>query len=173
MMAQRVQFENATQRNSLPVTSLRRGGALVELRQSFPSKVTAVSRAVDQLTRFIATFRNADGSETDIEVALREAIVNAVIHGNQEDASKRVYVTCRCRADGETSITVRDEGRGFDSKKVPDPAETTSDLSTHGRGIHLMRSFMDEVRFEQGGTVVHMCKKSNAGSDQGPARRVQ
>lgn len=173
LMAQTVQSENATERNSLPVTPLRRGGAFVELRRSFPSKVTAIPPTVDQLMRFIAMFRNTGASEADLEIALHAAIANAVIHGNHEDLCKRVYVTCRCRADGEVSITVRDEEPGFDNGTVPDLAESASRLSIHGRGVHLMRSSMDEVRFEGGGTVVGMHKKSNAGSNQDPARRVQ
>ena len=51
-------------------------------------------------------------------MALREALANAVIHGNGENSCKRVYVRCRCYMDGEVSITVRDEGRGFDTATV-------------------------------------------------------
>jgi anti-sigma regulatory factor (Ser/Thr protein kinase) len=57
-------------------------------------------------------FRSVDGSETDIEMALHEALANAVIHGNGENSCKRVYVECRCYMDGEVAITVRDQGRG-------------------------------------------------------------
>src|SRR5438105_8912048 len=67
----------------------------VELRQSLPSRVGVVSPFVDQLMRFILNFRMADGSEVDIEMALLEALANAVIHGNGDNSGKRVYVTCR------------------------------------------------------------------------------
>jgi anti-sigma regulatory factor (Ser/Thr protein kinase) len=90
----------------------------VELRQSLPSKVAAISPFTDQLMRFILNFRSMDGGEGDIEMALHEALANAVIHGNGENSSKRVYVTCRCYMDGEVAITVRDEGKGFDSSTV-------------------------------------------------------
>ena len=103
-------------------------------------------------------FRGADDSEVDIEIALREAILNAVIHGNAEAPEKRVYVTCRCTIDGEVSITIRDEGQGFDFDTVPDPTTSDNLLSTQGRGIYLMKALMDEVSFEEGGTVVHMRK---------------
>lgn len=86
-MARTVQFGDATQRDSLAVKPLHRSGALFELRRSFSSKVTAISPAVDQLMRFFATFRNADGSEADVEIALHETITNAVIQGNKEDPS--------------------------------------------------------------------------------------
>ena len=139
-----------------------------ELRQSLPSKVEAISPFMDQLMRFILNFRRADGSETDIEMALREALANAVIHGNGENSRKRVYIVCRCYMDGEVSIAVRDEGRGFDSSAVLDPTLRENLLFTHGRGIYLMKTLMDEVSFEEGGSVVRMRKNSNSGaSSQG------
>lgn len=114
--------------------------------------------------RFILNFRSVDGGEGDIEMALREALANAVIHGNGKNPRKRVYVTCRCYMDGQVLITVRDEGRGFDSSAVPDPTFQENLLFTHGRGIYLMKTLMDEVSFEEGGAVVTMRKKSNASS---------
>jgi serine/threonine-protein kinase RsbW len=136
----------------------------VEVRQSLSSKVAAISPFADQLMRFIVNFRSADGSETDIEMALHEALANAVIHGNGENPGKRVYVDCRCYMDGEVSITVRDEGRGFDSNAVLDPTFLENLLFTHGRGIYLIKTLMDEVSFEEGGAVVMMRKKSNVNS---------
>jgi serine/threonine-protein kinase RsbW len=136
----------------------------VESKQSLPSQLPAVSPFIDRLMRFVAMFRRADDSEVDIEIALREAILNAVIHGNAEAPAKRVYVTCRCTIDGEVSITIRDEGQGFDIDAVSDPTTSDNLLSTHGRGIYLVKALMDEVSFEEGGTVVHMRKKPNAGT---------
>jgi serine/threonine-protein kinase RsbW len=133
----------------------------IELRQSLPNKVAAISPFVEQLMRFILKFRSADGTESDIEMALYEALANAVIHGNGDNSSKSVYVTCRCYMDGEVSITVRDEGKGFDSNTVPDPTFRENLLFTHGRGIYLMKALMDEVFFEENGAVVRMRKNSN------------
>lgn len=103
-----------------------------------------------------------DGSESEIEMAVREALANAVVHGNCEAPHKRVYVECRCYVKGDVSITVRDEGQGFDSSTVPDPATPENRLLTHGRGIYLMKTLMDEVSFEKAGSIVRMRKKSNA-----------
>ena len=153
-------FQDKVQAQSPTLTSQTlRSVPSVELRQSLPSQVAIISRFVDQLMRFIARFRNGDGSELDIEIALREALANAIVHGNQESPRKRVYVTCRCTTDGEVSITVEDEGQGFDSKAVLDPTTPENRLLTYGRGIHLMKTLMDEVRFERGGAVVHIRKK--------------
>jgi serine/threonine-protein kinase RsbW len=143
----------------------------VELRQSLPSQIAIISPFVDQMMHFIARFRNVDGSELNIEMALHEALVNAIVHGNQQDPRKRVSVACRCTTDGEVSITVQDEGQGFDSEAVPDPTAPENRLLTHGRGIYLMKTLMDEVRFDQGGAVVYMRKASNTGP--GVERRAQ
>jgi Histidine kinase-like ATPase domain len=67
--------------------------------------------------------------------------------------------------DGEVSITVQDEGRGFDSNAVPDPTSPENRLVELGRGIYLMKTLMDEVRFENGGALVYTRKKPNADSD--------
>ena len=138
----------------------------VELRQSLPSSAAAISPFTDQLMRFILNFRMADGSEIDIEMALHEALANAVIHGNGEGSCKSIQVTCRCYMDGEIAITVRDQGKGFNSSAAPDPTLPENLLFTHGRGIYLMKTLMDEVTFEEGGAAVMMRKKSNANSGE-------
>ena len=112
--------------------------------------------------QFISLFTRKFGAakETEeIEISLCEALANAVIHGNHEDPEKHVFVVCRCSMDGQVMITVRDEGEGFDSRAVPDPTEPQGLLLTHGRGLHIMRSLMDEVSFEEDGTVVRMRKQ--------------
>jgi serine/threonine-protein kinase RsbW len=139
-------------------------GAYAELRQRLSSEITAISPAIDQALDFIAKLRKADGSEIDIEVALGEALANAVIHGNREHSAKHVSVTCRCTQDGEVSIRVQDQGRGFDTDTIPDPTIPANRFSTSGRGIYLMKTLMDVVHFGEKGSVVHMLKRSNAES---------
>jgi serine/threonine-protein kinase RsbW len=148
----------------LPVPGTVDSVPFVELRQSLPSRIEALSPFVAQVMRFVLNFRRADGSEVEIEMALREALANAVIHGNGENSYKRVHVECRCNMDGEVSITVRDEGQGFESSTVPDPTTPENRLFTHGRGIYLMKTLMDEVSFEQNGAIVSMRKRPNASS---------
>jgi serine/threonine-protein kinase RsbW len=103
------------------------------------------------------------GDESDVEIALREALANAVLHGNRLDAEKKVQITCRIQFGGEVSIIIKDEGEGFDPNKVPDPTASVNLESEHGRGICLMRKLMDEVHFEHGGAEVHMRKGSARG----------
>jgi serine/threonine-protein kinase RsbW len=127
--------------------------------------------------RLIKKFRWVKEDEEDIEVALYEVLANAVIHGNHEGPENQVRVSCRCGTD-EISIIVRDEGQGFDIGAVPDPTAPENISSTHGRGIYLMRTLMDEVHFEEGGTVVYMRKSGgenpshgeNGGEDNGTQR---
>jgi anti-sigma regulatory factor (Ser/Thr protein kinase) len=99
---------------------------------------------------------SAEG-ESDVEIALREALANAIIHGNHENPGKHVHVFCRCEP-SEISIAVKDEGRGFDLNKIADPTAPENHGSIHGRGIYLMKALMDDVRFEEGGVVVRMRK---------------
>src|SRR5215475_15105662 len=77
--------------------------SFVAVRNTLPSDVDMVSPFVDQLMRFISRSRVADEDNFEIELALREAIVNAIVHGNRQDPRKRVYINCRCMADGEVS----------------------------------------------------------------------
>jgi len=168
-MAQNFQMEIAAMAHTQSPSLLPRNAhssPFIELRQSLPSKVAVITPFADQLMNFILRFRSADGTEAYIEMALHEALANAVIHGNGENSCKRIYVECRCYLDGEVSITVRDEGKGFDSRTVLDPTRLENLLFTHGRGIYLMKTLMDEVSFEEGGSVVRMRKNSNLGATE-------
>jgi serine/threonine-protein kinase RsbW len=89
------------------------GGPCIELERSLPSEVAAISRFVDRLMVLLRKCGCVPGGESDVEIALREALANAIIHGNHENPRKHVHVTCRCESD-EVSIAVKDEGRGFD-----------------------------------------------------------
>ena len=104
-------------------------GDFAEFKYSLPSIVAVVSRVVDALVARISSLRVDEGAKGDIEIALQEALLNAVVHGNKQDPYKRVYATVRCGPDGEVKITVRDEGAGFDVASVPDP--TTHSTCCH------------------------------------------
>ena len=94
-----------------------------------------------------------DGREAAFQISVREALANAVSHGNRHDASKKVYVQYTCEPDGSLSIVIRDEGDGFNPNDVPIPKNMGEDSR---RGIHLMTSCMDEVQFRRNGTEVYM-----------------
>ena len=132
-------------------------GPHIDLECSLPSEVTAISPFVDKLMLLLRNCSCVPDGVSDVEIALREALTNAIVHGNHEDRRKHVHVTCRCEPD-EVSIAVKDEGNGFGINSVPDPTAPENITSVHGRGIHVMKALMDEVRFEEGGVVVHMRK---------------
>jgi serine/threonine-protein kinase RsbW len=135
------------------------GGPCIDLERSLPSEVAAISPFVDKLILLIRRCGCVPEGESDVEIALREALANAIIHGNHENPRKRVYVRFRCKPD-EVSIAVKDEGPGFDINKVADPTAPENIGSIHGRGIYLMKALMDEVRFEENGVVVQMRKSA-------------
>ncbi|MDT5062075.1 MAG: serine/threonine-protein kinase RsbW [Acidobacteriota bacterium] len=96
-----------------------------------------------------------------IDMAVREAVTNAVLHGNHQDEAKAVEVGFKSLP-GTIEITVRDRGEGFDPGSVPDPTEAQNIMKTSGRGILFMRTFMDGIqwsRHPEGGTVVRMIKQ--------------
>ena len=94
-----------------------------------------------------------------ISMAVRESMVNAVVHGNQYSANKKVRVSVT-RSAGRFTITIADEGKGFDPDTVPDPLATENLMRSSGRGIFLIRAFMDEfqVRRLEPGMEVTMVK---------------
>ena len=103
-----------------------------------------------------------------VGVAVRESVINAIKHGNRGDERKRVYVEFtpleRESLPG-MAIRVRDEGPGFNPAEVPDPLHPDNLLKASGRGIFLIRSFMDELRLQpaaEGGMEVLMVKRISA-----------
>ena len=100
-----------------------------------------------------------------VSVAIRESVINAIKHGNRNDAGKRVHVEFISSADPDTgglTISVRDEGEGFVPEEVADPLAPENMLKSSGRGIFLIRNFMDDVELRrppEGGMEVRMVKK--------------
>ena len=93
-------------------------------------------------------------------MALREALANAIKHGNSQDLAKRVHVDMQVASD-TLEIRIRDEGKGFDPEQVKDPLAPENRLKTSGRGIFYMKTFMDDVRFgrsESGGMEIVLVK---------------
>jgi serine/threonine-protein kinase RsbW len=134
-------------------------GSLLEVNAWIPSEVKAISPLVDRLMRLIEGSHCITGEEHGVELALQEALSNAVVHGNRLDAHKLVHVRCRCKVGKGISVTVSDQGQGFDVHNVPDSVAADNLEAEHGRGIQLMKFVMDEVSFQQRGTEVHMCKR--------------
>jgi serine/threonine-protein kinase RsbW len=152
--------------NSQPQFAGKRSrSSILEIDSWMPSKIQAISPLVDRLMRLIERSLCVQGAEFDVALALREALGNAVIHGNQEDPKKKVHIRCRCGPGNELTIVVRDQGKGFDFGKVAGDSFSSSDpAAAHGRGILLMKAYMDDVHFARGGSEVHMRKRSQSTS---------
>ena len=130
-------------------------------RLVLPSHIEAVADAAAAVTDFLRNCGVSEELSFGIEMAVRESVTNAMVHGNQEDESKSVEVILNCH-DNELEIEVRDQGEGFDPANVPDPTNAENLLKTSGRGIFLMRTFMDEIEWRnrpEGGTAVRMTKR--------------
>lgn len=135
-----------------------REGLILRFMQVIPSTVKAVDKVVGRILRVAESMECAEGELDKVELALQEALNNAVLHASGSDPKKKIVVCCLCDERKGMLLVVRDHGPGFDLKKIPDPRKAENIFSTHGRGIFLMRQLMDEVRFEEGGRVVVMKK---------------
>jgi anti-sigma regulatory factor (Ser/Thr protein kinase) len=141
-------------------------GAPLEMHTWLRSEIGLISPFADWLMSLIAGSGCVRGKEELVELALREAVSNAVLHGNRIDARKLVHVRCCCEGTKGVFIIVRDQGLGFDPNNVPNPLAVENLAAEHGRGIHLMKLAMDEVSFERQGTEVRMRTAS------GPKREI-
>jgi serine/threonine-protein kinase RsbW len=146
-----------------PQTAGIQAGSSFQIEAWMPSEIKAVSPLVNRLMRLIEGSRCVFGEEPAVELALWEALNNAVVHGNRLDGHKLVQVRCRCDLQKGLLLVVRDQGQGFDPNAVPNPTSPENLRAHHGRGIWLMRVAMDEVSFEQGGAEVHMRKAPSRG----------
>jgi serine/threonine-protein kinase RsbW len=133
--------------------------SVLEIDSWMPSKLEAISPLVDRMMLLIESSQCVSGEEFSVELALREALSNAVVHGNHEHPTAKVHIRCRCWPGQEISIIVTDQGKGFDFGKREGDGLMCDPFSEHGRGIRLMKAYMDDVHFERGGSQVHMRKR--------------
>ena len=140
----------------LPRCEFDSGDLLVKVDMTLPGDVNAISPVVERVLGIVNEMGCAAGREFEIELALREALANAIEHGSGHDPSKEVQCCVACDKDRGMLIVVRDPGPGFDPASIPSPVVGQNLFSTGGRGIYLINQLMDEVRFERGGTEIQM-----------------
>jgi len=131
----------------------------LKLRVTLCADRSAVDPVVQSVMKVVRETKCADGREDDIELALTEALANAVVHGAGSDPTKTVECDVACDDEHGLLIVVRDPGPGFDPAKIADPCAGENIYSHHGRGIFLINQLMDEVQFHKNGTEIHMIKK--------------
>jgi len=130
---------------------------------SLPSRIDTVATAAAAVAEFLSRSGITEDAAFGIDMAVREAVTNAVVHGNRQDENKTVDVSLKSSPDA-VEISVHDQGTGFNPEAVPDPTADENILKASGRGIFFMRSFMDEVDWlirPGGGTTVRMLKRRN------------
>ena len=133
--------------------------ASTELR--FASRIEALDQAATAVSEFLSNAGVSEDLAFGIDMAVREALTNAVVHGNKLDETKFTEVGIKT-SPGAFEITVHDQGTGFNPDDIPDPTKEENILKTSGRGIFFMRNFMDEVEWSadpRGGTTVRMTKR--------------
>src|SRR5450755_2587783 len=109
----------------------------------------AVDPVVRSVMKVVREMNCAPGREDDIELALTEALANAVVHGAKSDPSKIIECDVACDLQHGILIVVRDPGPGFDPTKIANPCHGENIYSNHGRGIYLINQLMDEVQFHK------------------------
>lgn len=126
-----------------------------------PSRLESIEKAAAATEKFAKSSGFSEEELYPIDMALREAVANAVKHGNLLDETKQVEIALSS-SDKDFEISVRDFGEGFEVEEIPDPTNPENLLRASGRGILFIRTFMDEVewfRHPSGGTVIKMTKK--------------
>jgi serine/threonine-protein kinase RsbW len=124
-----------------------------------PADPAAIAGVVDRVTRQLEERRWQEDGVTAVQLALSEALANAIRHGCRNDVTKIVQCSMRYGEFDDVVFVVRDPGDGFDPDGVPDPLVPANTFKPSGRGIFLMRSLMDDVAFADFGREVHMRKK--------------
>lgn len=133
----------------------------------FESDLKNVEAAEEIVRRVCSSLDFEEEEQHKIGMAVHESMINAIWHGNKNDPAKRVRLQFRIYQD-RLEIRIRDQGAGFDLGGVPHPLEPENLLKISGRGIFLIRSFMDDFRVQNipgVGTEVTLVKRRNAGAD--------
>lgn len=132
---------------------------ILQFETTLKADLQSFDPIVQKVMKLVREIGCAKGEEYNVEVAIHEALTNAIQHGCKEDPEKQVQFCVSCDQSRGMLIVVRDPGQGFDPDSVPSPIVGERIYLTHGRGIYLINQLMDSVQFKRGGTEIHMRKK--------------
>jgi serine/threonine-protein kinase RsbW len=135
------------------------GKLILKLNVTLAADRNAVDPVVQSVMELVRQMHGVPDKDDAIELALTEALANAVVHGAKADPSKIVECDVVCNEDQSMLIVVRDPGTGFKVADIPNPIRGESVYSDHGRGIYLINQLMDEVKFLKNGTEIRMIKR--------------
>ena len=145
-------------KKSNPISERNDSASSTQFEVMLAADVSTISPVVAWVMHLVGEMEYGAGKEFQIELALREALANAVLHGCNADPTKRIECSVTCDEKRGILIVVRDPGNGFDPAKLPCPTDEQNVFSEHGRGIYLINTLMDEVRYERNGAEIHMRK---------------
>ncbi|MFQ5752447.1 MAG: ATP-binding protein [bacterium] len=115
------------------------------------SQLKNIRKVVSELMDFVTAKTGID--ENALPTVLSEAVTNAMVHGNKSDPDKKVFAEAWITPE-KLIFKISDEGKGFDYRKLPDPTKSENLKKTHGRGLYLVRNFMDNVFFRRFGSEI-------------------
>jgi serine/threonine-protein kinase RsbW len=135
-------------------------GDVKKIRMTLDSVLGSVQTVEETAEAYARDGGFDEDTASNISMVAREAAVNAVLHGNKQDPAKHVTATFEL-TDEALKISVADEGAGLEPDKIPDPLAPENVMRTSGRGVFLMRHYMDEVHFRQltPGTEITLVKR--------------
>jgi serine/threonine-protein kinase RsbW len=132
------------------------------IRLEMPGRLVMLEKARELVGRLAAAAGFDEDRREDIQAAVHECLVNAIRHGNRGDETRQVTLELDLHG-GDLEIRIRDQGTGFDPRRIPDPLARENLCRSSGRGILLMKALMDDVTFcrpRGGGMEVRMRKRS-------------
>ena len=128
---------------------------------TLPSRIEAIDKAAIAVSKLVTSSGIDEDAAFGLDMAVREALANAVIHGNKLDEAKLIEITVKSSPES-LEVSVHDQGQGFNPDTISDPTKEENILKSSGRGIFFMRNFFDEVDWSishEGGTTVRMIKR--------------
>ena len=145
--------------NQAPEPNFQADQLAVKMRVTLAADKSAVDPVVQGIMEIVRKMQCNKEKEDAIELALGEALANAVVHGAKADSSKIIECDVACDEAHGMLIVVRDPGEGFDPHTIASPLTGENIFSNHGRGIYLINQLMDEVKFARNGAEIHMIKR--------------
>ena len=138
-----------------------------QLNIVIPADAAAIAKVSAGVKELLTSKQWPEEDVAEVQLAVQEALANAIHHGCKDDLSKQVQCCVAIDAKGEVVIVVRDPGPGFDVKDVPDPRDGDNVLKQSGRGVFLINQLMDSVEFTEEGRQVRMRKRADAKAGSG------
>jgi anti-sigma regulatory factor (Ser/Thr protein kinase) len=143
----------------IPYGEFRPEDLCLKLELRLPADLVKMSESVEGIMKVLLAL--GCGNESEVEISLREALANAIVHGCDKDASKTVECEIACNTSRALLIQIRDPGVGFDTSTLPDPKAGENLQIDHGRGVYMILRLMDQVVFADQGRELRMYKRPN------------